>query len=116
MIIAFMNTRIYNAFPTAYRSILKKVRIPSTAGNGSSEIVYSDDYVFAPAIAEVYNMSQSPYGDEGTLIPWFTNGGSRVKFVGQIVPPDSQVYTMSTDPSSASSNDVKAVPKTTLVV
>jgi hypothetical protein len=49
----WLNDRIYKALPVSYRAILKRVRVCSSAGNLSNEIVYSDDLLYVPALAEL---------------------------------------------------------------
>lgn len=96
-----LQTRIYNALPTWMKSIIKKVRVNSSAGNRSQEIVYSDDYVYIPAVAEIGNTS-GIYAQEAEPINWFSSDRSRIKFRGLIIPDGSQNYTSSEDPTSTS--------------
>jgi len=83
------------------KSIIKKVRVNSSAGNRSQEIVYSDDYVYIPAVAEIGNTS-GIYAQEAEPINWFSSDRSRIKFRGLIIPDGSQNYTSSEDPTSTS--------------
>lgn len=75
----FMNSRVYEAFPTVWKSILKKVQIPTSAGGGSQEIIFSKDYVYAPSYVELSGIQTQPYVNEGSHIAWFTDDASRVK-------------------------------------
>lgn len=76
---AFTNSRVYDAFPTVWKSILKQVQIPASAGNLSQEIVISKDYVYLPSYVELSGTQTQPYGNEGAHITWFTGDASRVK-------------------------------------
>lgn len=75
----FCNGRVYDAFPTEWRSIIKQVQIPSTAGNMSSDIVYSKDYVYLPSYVEVFNTIEDPYVSEGKVIAFFNTDVDRIK-------------------------------------
>ena len=75
----FCNGRVYDAFPTELRSIIKQVQIPSTAGNMSSDIVYSKDYVYLPSYVEVFNTIEDPYVSEGKVIAFFNTDVDRIK-------------------------------------
>lgn len=75
----FCNGRVYDAFPTEWRSIIKQVQIPSTAGNMSSDIVYSKDYVYLPSYVEVFNTIEDPYASEGKAIAFFNTDVDRIK-------------------------------------
>ena len=75
----FCNGRVYDAFPTEWRSIIKQVQIPSTAGNMSSDIVYSKDYVYLPSYVEVFNTIEDPYVSEGKVIACFNTDVDRIK-------------------------------------
>ena len=75
----FCNGRVYDAFPTEWKSIIKQVQIPSTAGNMSSDIVYSKDYVYLPSYVEVFNTIEDPYVSEGKVIAFFNTDVDRIK-------------------------------------
>lgn len=75
----FCNGRVYDAFPTEWRSIIKQVQIPSTAGNMSRDIVYSKDYVYLPSYVEVFNTIEDPYASEGKVIAFFNTDADRIK-------------------------------------
>ena len=108
------NDRIYKALPVSYRAILKQVRVCSSAGSMSSEIVYSDDYIYAPSLIEVSGNSQIPYGDEiqssgsNKMIPWYTSDISRIKFLGQFAPSNPNTFYSTEDPTINDSNNVTA--------
>lgn len=75
----FCNGRVYDAFPIEWKSIIKQVQIPASAGNRSSDIVYSKDYVYLPSYAEVFATSEDPYASEGKIIAFFNTDTDRVK-------------------------------------
>ena len=105
----FLNTRIFNALPTVYQSILKKVSVKSSAGNNSTEIVAADTYIYVPSVYEVTANSTSPYPEEGekdSFIAWFTNPQTRSKYNNINVPDGSRAFTSSEDPTTVSSNNV----------
>lgn len=79
---AFCNSRVYAAFPTEWKSIIKQVQIPATAGNMASDIVYSKDYVYLPSYVEMFNTSEAPYSSEGKAIEFFSSSADRVKSIG----------------------------------
>lgn len=103
----FVNTRVYDAFPTTWKSILKKVKINASAGNQSTEILVSEDYVYLPSYTELSNSQNSPYVNEGTYIKWFTTNAVRCKFRGQVIPDGAQYITSDTDPTLLTSTTVK---------
>lgn len=80
----FCNGRVYDAFPTEWQSIIKQVQIPSTAGNRSSDIVYSKDYVYLPSYVEVFNTTEDPYASEGKIITFFNTDTDRIKTMNGI--------------------------------
>jgi len=107
----FLNTRIFNALPTVYQSILRQVSVKSSAGNSSSEIVAADTYIYIPSAYEIMNSSVSPYPEEGekdSYISWFTNPQSRIKYCGITIPDGSRYFNASEDPTTVSSNNVIA--------
>lgn len=75
----FTNNRIYNAFPTVWKSIIKQVQIPTSAGGKSQEIIASKDYVYLPSYVEISGIQTQPYGNEGSHISWFIGDAERVK-------------------------------------
>ena len=104
----FVNSRIYAALPIGWRSILRRVRVNSSAGNRSNEIVYSDDLIYIPSVTEINNNQNDPYASEGKFIPWYITDSSRIKFKGQIIPENSTIYTTNDEPTSISTNNVVA--------
>lgn len=75
----FCNGRVYDAFPTEWKSIIKQVQIPASAGNRSSEIVNSKDYVYLPSYVEIFATDEDPYASEGKIITFFNTDTDRIK-------------------------------------
>ena len=67
----FVNNRVYNAFPTVWKSIIRQSQIPTSQGGMSKEIVISKDYVYLPSYIEISGIQSQPYGSEGSYITWF---------------------------------------------
>lgn len=73
-----LNDRLYNAMPTQIKALLKQVRVHSSAGNMSTELVESDCYITIPAVIEVdSSVNSEPYNSEGTPISYLTTNDSR---------------------------------------
>ena len=120
---AFLNGRFYDGLPQVWKSMLKKTRIYSTKGGGSSDLQDpSYDYVYIPCLKEVQpSNSTAAYVAEGDGISWFvansnptkpdgitpsvvgssttmTENMTRIKFYGQIIPEDATYYVSADDP------------------
>lgn len=109
----FCNSRLKEALPTAWQSMLKKVKISASAGNQSEEILISEDYVYLPAVGDLFDkFLNAPLSgvlaNEGSHISWYTTDIMRVKFKGRIIPDDANYYTDSSDPQTITSYTVKA--------
>lgn len=75
----YLNNRLYKAFPASWKQLIQQVKVKSSAGNKSSEIVNSDCYIFIPSISEVSpGVTGEPYASEGTLISHFAAKESRI--------------------------------------
>ena len=104
----FLNTRVYDALPTVWKSMLKKVKINASAGNKSTEILVSEDYIYLPCTTEMNNSKDSIYPSEGEYITWYTSNKSRIKFKGYVIPDGAEYYLSNDDPSTISTNNIKA--------
>lgn len=109
----FCNSRLKEALPTVWQSMLKKVKISASAGNRSEEILISEDYVYLPAVADLFDKNLNAplsgvLANEGSHISWYTTDIMRVKFRGRIIPDDANYYTDSSDPQTITSYTVKA--------
>ena len=102
-----MNERLYKAIPVQWRSIIKKVKVNTKQGNGSTDIITSEAYLYPPARVELDGTTDTAYIGEGYHIPWFVSQATRVKFLELYVNYNPTIYTDSTDPTQLTSNKVK---------
>ena len=73
-----LNNRLYNAMPNQIKLLMKKVRVPSSIGDKSSEVDIANCYITIPACVEVDpTMNIEPYNNEGTQISYMTTNDSR---------------------------------------
>ena len=106
----FLNRRIYEALPYEVISALKQVRILASVQPGSTEVQYSDNYIYLPSMREVSSSSSynsEPYASEGDHISFYSNYLSRTKFLSLRIPEDHTLYSISSDPTSIAGNIVK---------
>lgn len=75
----FCNSRVYDAFPTIWKSVIKNPYIPANIGNDSSTVVTSQDYIYLPSYVELTAITTDPYDDEGYAISWMTSVSTRIK-------------------------------------
>ena len=76
---AYLNNRVYKAFSNKWKSLMKQVKVRSSAGNNSTEIISSDCYIFVPSISELNpSITDEPYISEGTSISHFQSNVSRI--------------------------------------
>ena len=102
----FVNNRVYEAMPTVWKSIIETVRISTTAGSGSQEIIYADDKIYIEGATAITGLTYASASNESKLIPWFTSYDRRVKS-SCFVSDDANYYTCSSEPSTISTNIVK---------
>jgi hypothetical protein len=83
---AYLNNRIYNAFPQQWKQLLKQVKITSTNGNKSLNTTDSNCYIAVPAMIELNGTvgtsvtNKNAYSLEGYLIDYFApTEGSNVQ-------------------------------------
>lgn len=75
---SMLNTRLYAAIPVQFRSLIKKVEVPSSLGNKSTEIGTTGCYITIPACIEVDpTMTTEPYINEGSSISYFSTNDTR---------------------------------------
>lgn len=104
----FLNEKLIDAFPTAWRTMLKQVKVNATAGEQSHDIVVSKDFVHLAARQEIEANPGAPYYSEGSYIfNWYTNDPSRIKFQGLIVKENPQFFQSDTDPRNITTNNVQ---------
>lgn len=76
----WLNTRFYNGLPLHMKQLIKQVKVNSSAGNQSTEIVSSDCYVYIPAVIEVDSTKTTePYVNEDTSIDFIINNADRIR-------------------------------------
>lgn len=75
---SFLNERLYNAFPTQWKALIKKVTVSSSVGSKSTELSTSDCYITLPSCIEVDpSMTSEPYIYEGSAISYMTTNDMR---------------------------------------
>ena len=75
---ALLNKRLYNALPTQWKALIKKVTVSSSIGSKSTEISTSECYVTIPSCIEVDStMTTEPYINEGSSISYMTTNDMR---------------------------------------
>ena len=79
---AFLNDRLYKAFPIQIKSLIKQVSVASSAGGQSNEIITSDCYIAIPSVIELCNentVNVDPYIYEGSTISYMISNEVRKK-------------------------------------
>lgn len=116
----FCNGRIFDAFPVELQSIIKQVKIPTSAGNTSKDIVNAECKVYLEAYREVdASITSEPYASEGTPISWYVAGSNenaiggnmtanatRIRFKGRIIDDDTRYFFSESDPAQIPTNNV----------
>lgn len=77
--------RYYPAIPNEYRCMVARVKVPALMKQGETTIGNSDGYIYLPCMTEMNMMfsitgNSAAYLGEGSIIPWNTTNGRRVKF------------------------------------
>lgn len=82
----YLNDNVFPTLPIHWQSMIKSVRVLSSKGNSSSEIVCSEDKLFLFSASELgYTVTATPYvqeieeGAETIALPIFTDDASRIK-------------------------------------
>lgn len=77
----WLNNRFYAGIPLQMRQLIKQVIVNSSAGDQSTEILASDNYVYIPSIFEVNATSTAePYINETTgTIDYITSNEMRIR-------------------------------------
>ena len=100
---AFLNGRFYNAIPTQWKQLIKRVKIPSSAGGQSTEVVTSNCYVTIPSAIEVDSAySSEPYSYEGATIPYITSNSTRLRKVSEEDAKGTEYWLRSPDSNYSS--------------
>lgn len=77
----YMNSRMYEAINDVWKQLIKKVSIPSSVGNKSANISYSDCYLTIPSVIELDSSysSSEPYISEGSISPGISTDTLRIR-------------------------------------
>ena len=76
----YLDFRLVDALPIGWKQLVKQVKVPSSVGGKSKEIVTSDCYFFIPSAIEMSSsMIEEPYIYEGQTISYMTGNESRIK-------------------------------------
>ena len=81
----WLNETVYTKLPKWWKKIIKQVEVLSTAGNKTTTITVSDDYLFLLSQTEVGFDSSAPYCDEidagayNKVMPIFTGNNARIR-------------------------------------
>lgn len=76
---SYLNTTVYGKLPTGWKSIIKKAKKLTSAGNQSATIKSSDDYLFLFSEEELFGKVTYAKAGEGKQYPIFTDNNSRIK-------------------------------------
>ena len=78
----WLHERVLNAWPSLLRKAMLKAVVRSTAGNGSTEQVSSEDYLFIAAVYEVHSgvNDAASVGETNNRFNLYSDGLSRVKY------------------------------------
>lgn len=87
---SWLNLTLFPKLPIFWRRVIKQVNVMSTAGNQSTDIVTSQDYLYLPSYTEVGFGRGTPYINEidpdvygsntlDAVWPVFTDNASRIK-------------------------------------
>lgn len=75
----YLDTRLVKALPIGWQQLIKQVKVPSSTGSQSTDIVTANSYFFIPSAIELDpNQTDEPYVNEGDTISFFTDNASRV--------------------------------------
>lgn len=100
----FLNTRLWNAMPIVWRSLIKQVKLPCAAPGNEQNLIYCNDNLYLPAAVEIHRNGVSDHmlADEGKSISFFyTTPQDRPSFRIKHPVPDVEnavMYTDSDDP------------------
>lgn len=112
---AWMEARLYNAFPEPWRSLIQAVNIPyvvrvqpeEEGAAAYGEIRTVSGHVFLPAYAEVYHTDAEPWIYEGDWITFFTSNADRLKFRNHVRSESQKIFSQNTDPCLIEQNNVQ---------
>lgn len=89
----FINRRCFDALPVEWQCLVKTLTVPTKGGSNNPNVLeYTQDKMIIPARADMIETSETLYTSEGTLIPWFVDSLSKVKFIGITIPDNAQYF------------------------
>lgn len=81
------NNVYYNALPAGFKALLKEFKDLASAGNGSSQIVTSNDYCALAAEIEVVGSTTYSVNGEGSQFKYYETSANRIKKIGAADQP-----------------------------
>lgn len=108
----WLQTRLYNAFPTVWRNFIKQsvVKYNCYVNGTNSDTSSCDAYVWIPSYNEMQGNDIEPWVYEGEWVTFFTNNTTRIKFFGKCLARAEdggyQTFTSDTDPTLSSTATV----------
>lgn len=114
----FLNSRIVDALPNEWASMLCTVRLKNVlSSRPNSEVEVTEDRIYQPAYAEIYPDTGNPFNEEkfynsltfneGSMITWFSDAPHRAKSKILDIRQNQTVWTGTTDPLYQVSNVVQ---------
>lgn len=112
----FLSSRLFEALPVEWRSMIRTVRLNTVLGSDVSDVVeITEDKLYQPAYAEVYPITRAPFiqeqfsnsSNEGAIITWFSDFAHRAKSKILNIRNNPTVWTGTTDPTSQVGNNVR---------
>lgn len=112
----FLSSRILEALPVEWQSMIRTVRLNTVLGSGvSAAAEITEDKVYQPAYAEVFPITSAPFiqeqfsnsSNEGTMITWFSDFAHRAKSKVLDIRSNPTVWTGTADPTSQVGNNVR---------
>lgn len=78
------NGTFYGVMPTALKDVIKQVAKNASAGNQSSTIVTSNDYIWLAAEVEIFGATTYAKTGEGTQYAYYTDSSRRIKRISGV--------------------------------
>lgn len=105
----WMQNRLYNAFPTEWRQMMKQCTIKANqyVDGTANNVQPFSAYLWVPSYNEMQGNNTEPWVYEGEWVTFFTNNATRIKFRGYTLPEGYTMYTSGTDPVQNAANTVK---------
>lgn len=117
----FANQKLYEAFPTDWKNIIKKVNLKTFTGNYSTTTTNASCYIYAPSWYEISPTAGDPYfyeagaglsvGTSKNKVQHYSDALNRVKFSKKYLPEsglkDIRIFNSAVDPTYDPLNNVK---------